>query len=110
MIKKNRKAILFGFLSTVTASLLMVNSAKAESLYNTPQQGSETSKLEAYLKFTKIVSLIEDQYVDDLNTSSIINKALKGLLSNLDAHSSFMDAKESKELQVQTNGSLVVWV
>jgi len=56
------------------------------------------------LKFTKIVSIIEEQYVDELNTSEIIDKALKGLLSNLDAHSSFMDAKESKELQVQTNG------
>jgi len=103
MIKKNKKAILFGFLSTVTASLLMVSSAKADNFYDV-RPNNETSKLEAYLKFTKIVSLIEDQYVDELNTSDIIDKALKGLLTNLDAHSSFMDAKESKELQVQTNG------
>ena len=103
MIKKNKKAILFGFLSTVTASLLMVSSAKADNFYDM-RLNNENSKLEAYLKFTKIVSLIEDQYVDELNTSDIIDKALKGLLSNLDAHSSFMDAKESKELQVQTNG------
>jgi carboxyl-terminal processing protease len=103
MIKKNKKTILFGFLSTVTASLLMISSAKADNFYDA-RPSSETSKLEAYLKFTKIVSLIEDQYVDELNTSDIIDKALKGLLTNLDAHSSFMDAKESKELQVQTNG------
>jgi carboxyl-terminal processing protease len=103
MINKNKKAILFGFLSTVTASLLLVSNVQADNLYNN-RPNRDTSKLEAYLKFTKIVSLIEDQYVDDLNTSDIIDKALKGLLSNLDAHSSFMDAKESKELQVQTNG------
>jgi len=103
MINKNKKAILFGFLSTVTASILLVSNAQADNLYNN-RPNSDTSKLEAYLKFTKIVSLIEDQYVDELNTSDIIDKALKGLLSNLDAHSSFMDAKESKELQVQTNG------
>jgi len=103
MINKNKKAILFGFLSTVTASLLLVSNVQADNLYdNRPNR--DTSKLEAYLKFTKIVSLIEDQYVDELNTSDIIDKALKGLLTNLDAHSSFMDAKESKELQVQTNG------
>jgi carboxyl-terminal processing protease len=103
MINKNKKAILFGFLSTVTASLLLVSNVQADNLYdNRPNR--DTSKLEAYLKFTKIVSLIEDQYVDELNTSNIIDKALKGLLTNLDAHSSFMDAKESKELQVQTNG------
>jgi len=103
MINKNKKAILFGLLSTVTASLLLVNNAHADNIY-TNRPIRDTSKLEAYLKFTKIVSIIEEQYVDDLNTSDIINKALKGLLANLDAHSSFMDAKESKELQVQTNG------
>ncbi len=103
MIKKNKKTILFGFLSTVAASILLVNTAQADNLYD-DKPNSDSSKLEAYLKFTKIVSLIEDQYVDELNTSDIIDKALKGLLSNLDAHSSFMDAKESKELQVQTNG------
>ena len=103
MIKKNKKAILLGFLSAVTASLLMVSNAKAENVYDTRQK-NDTSKLEAYLKFTKIVSLVEEQYVDELNTSDIIDKALKGMLVNLDAHSSFMNAKESKDLQVQTNG------
>ncbi len=103
MIRKNKKALLFGFLSTVTASLLFVSNAQADSPYE-ENQAKQTSKLEAYLKFTKIVSIIEEQYVDDLNASDIIDKALKGMLSNLDAHSSFMDAKESKELQVQTNG------
>jgi len=100
MIKRDKKAILFGFLSTVTASILMVSSVKADSL----KRDTSSEKLEAYLKFTRIVKIIEEQYVDELNTSEIIDKALKGLLSNLDAHSSFMDAKESKELQVQTNG------
>jgi len=100
MIKKNKKTILFGFLSTVTASLLLVNNAQADNIYTI----RDTSKLAAYLKFTNIIKIIEEQYVDDLNTSDIIDKALKGLLANLDAHSSFMDAKETKELQVQTNG------
>jgi len=103
MINKNKKAIFFGFLSTITASILFVSSANADNLYNGSEE-SDAKKLEAYLKFTKIVSIIEKQYVDELNTTDIINKALKGLLSNLDAHSSYMDAKESKELQVQTNG------
>ena len=101
MILKNKKAILLGFLSSITASAVLTTSLQADSLN---YQDKQTSKLEAYLKFTKIVQLIEEQYVDDINASTIINKALKGLLANLDAHSSFMDAKESKELQVQTHG------
>ncbi|RUM70589.1 MAG: peptidase S41 [Sulfurovum sp.] len=98
---KNKKAILFGFLSTVTASFIFATSAQAN---NFDEQSIHTSKLEAYLKFTRIVQLIEEQYVDDINASDIINNALKGMLSNLDAHSSFMDKKETKELQVQTHG------
>ncbi len=91
-----------GFISTVTASLIFATSAQAEN-FDTPNS-QQASKLQAYLKFTKIVQLIEEQYVDDINASDIIDNALKGMLSNLDAHSSFMDAKETKELQVQTNG------
>jgi len=91
-----------GFISTVTASLIFATSVQAEN-FNAPTS-QQTSKLQAYLKFTKIVQLIEEQYVDDINASDIIDNALKGMLSNLDAHSSFMDAKETKELQVQTNG------
>ena len=101
MIIKNKKAILFGFLSTVTASFIFATSAQANDF---DQESVHTSKLEAYLKFTNIVKLIEEQYVDDINASDIINNALKGMLSNLDAHSSFMDKKETKELQVQTHG------
>ena len=102
MIIKNKKAILFGFISTITASVILTTSSAQANSYET--QNNQTSKLQAYLKFTRIVQIIEDQYVDDINASTIINKALKGLLSNLDAHSSFMDAKETKELQVQTHG------
>ena len=102
MIIKNKKAILLGFISTVAASLILTSSAQAENYDNT--SSNQTSKLQAYLKFTKIVQLIEEQYVDDINASDIIDNALKGMLSNLDAHSSFMDAKETKELQVQTHG------
>lgn len=101
MIIKNKKAILLGFISSVAATVILSTSLQADSI---DRQNEQTSKLEAYLKFTKIVQLVEEQYVDDINASDIINNALKGMLSNLDAHSSFMDAKETKELQVQTNG------
>jgi carboxyl-terminal processing protease len=61
-------------------------------------------KLDAYIKFTKILNLIEHEYVDDVNTTTLVNKALKGLVSNLDAHSSYMDKDEYKDLNVHTKG------
>ena len=65
---------------------------------------TQQTRLAAYEKFVKVVNMIEAYYVDEINTTTIINKALKGLLPELDAHSSYMDKKAYKELKVQTNG------
>jgi len=65
---------------------------------------TQQARLAAYEKFVTVVNIIEAYYVDELNTTTIINKALKGLLPNLDPHSSFLDKESYKELKVQTNG------
>ena len=102
MLKKNRKIVAVGFALSVAAGLA-VGSATL-SAKEAPKSENRESKLEAYLKFTKILNLIEEQYVDEINTTALINKALKGLMANLDAHSTYMDAKAFKELNVQTKG------
>ncbi|WP_187648514.1 S41 family peptidase [Nitrosophilus labii] len=63
-----------------------------------------TSRLDAIAKFTKVVGTVEKYYVDPLTIEDIINKAIAGLLSNLDAHSSFLDKRHFKELKIQTEG------
>lgn len=68
------------------------------------QDIQNSQKLEVYIKFTQILKVIEEQYVDEVNTTTLVNKALKGLMSNLDAHSAYMDKKSFKELNVQTKG------
>jgi carboxyl-terminal processing protease len=65
---------------------------------------TQQTRLAAYEKFVKVVNMIEAYYVDDINTTTIINKALKGLLPELDAHSSYLDKKAYKELKIETSG------
>jgi len=65
---------------------------------------NQQTRLAAYEKFVKVVNMIEAYYVDELNTTTIINKALKGLLPNLDPHSSYLDKASYKELKIQTSG------
>ena len=102
MLTKNKKIVVAGFAFTILTGLAMgITSLNAKE--STPVESRE-SKLQAYLKFTKILNLIENQYVDEVNTTDLINKALKGLMSNLDAHSTYMDAKAFKDLTVQTKG------
>jgi len=101
MITKNKKTIALGLLSTIIAGLIISTSAQAKN-EDVAEAGS--SKLEAYIKFTKILNIIDKEYVDELNTSDLVDKALDGLLSNLDAHSSFMNKKSFNDLNVQTSG------
>ncbi|MFT7879155.1 MAG: S41 family peptidase [Sulfurimonas sp.] len=101
MIQKSKKVIAAGLLSTLIGSYFVGGFAHAEI---TPKQSSAKEKLEAYLKFTQILNVIETQYVDEVNTTALVDKALKGMLNNLDAHSTFMDTKAYKDLNVQTKG------
>jgi len=100
MIQKNGKIIILGLFSTLMAVMLLVTTSDAKS----DTQQTEKSKLESYIKFTKIVNLINTQYVDEVNTTDLIDKALKGLLNNLDAHSAYMNEKDYKDLNEQTKG------
>ncbi len=101
MIKKSKKIMATGLISTLTAAYLVGGFAQAKDA--TPQSTAK-EKLEAYIKFTQILNVIEKEYVDETNTTELINKALKGLMTNLDSHSAFMNTKEFKDLNVQTKG------
>lgn len=105
MIKKSKKIMLAGLLSAVATTYMLGTFAQAkENTAKTYVKSTAKEKLEAYIKFTQILNVIESQYVDDVNTTALVDKALKGLMTNLDAHSTFMDTKSFKDLSVQTKG------
>jgi len=101
MLKKNGNIIMAGFAITLITGIL-VGSPNLYAKETTKQ--TRVSKLDSYIKFTQILNLIETQYVDEVNTSDLVNKALKGLMTNLDAHSAYMDAKSFSDLDIQTKG------
>ena len=82
----------FGFFLVFAVGMLSHLSAQ------TPQE----KRIEALGKLTKAMAIVEKYYVDDLNFTQISDKTISGLLSNLDAHSSYLDEKAFKEMQIQT--------
>jgi carboxyl-terminal processing protease len=99
---KNKKYITLGFASvTVAISLLFSANLFAKSTDNT---NKEASRLQALAKFTKVISIVEQYSVDDITIEELMDKALKGMMSNLDAHSNFLTQKDYKKLKVQTDG------
>ncbi|WP_456449214.1 S41 family peptidase [Hydrogenimonas sp.] len=99
-MKKKRGFIAAGFLSTAAALTLVTT----PNLFAKTENKTTVSKLEALTKFTQVIGTVEKYYVDDLTINDIINKAIKGLMANLDAHSSFLDEKSFKEMKIQTSG------
>ncbi len=55
--------------------------------------------------FADVMDLVQQQYVEKVNTSKLIQGAIKGMLQELDPHSTYMTPDEYKELQVETSGS-----
>ncbi len=55
--------------------------------------------------FSNVLSIVQQNYVDDIDTQETIEGAIRGMLSSLDPHSSFLKADDFKELQVETKGS-----
>ncbi len=99
---KKKRYITLGFLSTVVAASIF---STTTVLAKTPTTHELTKdRLQALAKYTKVIQTVEQYYVDDVNITDIINKSLSGLLSNLDAHSSFLDQKKYSDMQISTNG------
>lgn len=65
---------------------------------------NDKSRLASLAKFTRVLATIEKYYVDDIKIDEIVKKSIEGMLSNLDAHSSYLDAKHYKDLKIQTEG------
>ena len=98
---KNKKFMTLGFVS-VALSLSFVLSTNLFAKES--KESSEQSRLEALSKFTKVLNIVEEYDVDKVTIEELIDKALKGMMENLDAHSNYLTQKDYKRLQVQTNG------
>ncbi|MFA7083012.1 MAG: S41 family peptidase [Arcobacteraceae bacterium] len=76
---------------------------ETKSDVETPFEDTPT-RFESLSKLTKVIGTVEKYYVDELKLQEIVDKTLKGLMHELDAHSSYMDKKYFKEMQIQTDG------
>ena len=54
--------------------------------------------------FSDVVERIRAEYVEPVNDKELIENAINGMLTGLDPHSSYMNAKSFKDMQVQTKG------
>jgi carboxyl-terminal processing protease len=87
--------IFCGFWLTATAVV-------ADSSTDTQQQG--LLPLEDLRTFTRIYDHIRSGYVEEVTDATLLEYAIKGMLAELDPHSSYLDKKAFQDLQVHTTG------
>jgi carboxyl-terminal processing protease len=56
-------------------------------------------------KLTTIFQLIENGYVDSLNTGEVIENTIPAILENLDPHTAYIPARNMKEVQEEMQGN-----
>ena len=76
----------------------------SQNIFAKEEVAPDQTRFESLSKLTKVIGTVEKYYVDDIKLQEIVDKALKGLMQELDAHSSYLDKKASKEMAIQTQG------
>lgn len=101
MSSKRFLAAITGFTGSLALCVFLASNLQAK-----PKNPSDLmqQRLESLDKLTKTLAIVEQYYVDDENITDLIDKSLSGLLSNLDAHSSFLNEKDFNDMKIQTSG------
>ncbi len=67
-------------------------------------QRNETIPFTELRTFTEVFSRIQADYVEPVTDEALLENAIRGMLSGLDPHSTYLDPDEYKELRIGTTG------
>jgi len=96
--------IFLGALAGVAGALaLSPGHLQHQARAETPSQTATDTYRQLEL-FGLIFDQVREHYVDNPDTHKLVESAVSGMLSGLDPHSSYMDAKEFSEMQVENSG------
>jgi len=70
-----------------------------------PGAGAETAETYKELRlFSEILSIVQNNYVEEVDAGKLLIGAINGMLATLDPHSSFMPPDVYQEMQIDTRG------
>ena len=69
-----------------------------------PSSGNGTLPLETVRTLSEVFNKIQSNYVEPVKDKALLENAIRGMLSGLDPHSTYLDAKAFEELRVGTTG------
>jgi carboxyl-terminal processing protease len=96
MRRLNHRFLLGFFAGTLSAALLVIATAGTGSLAST--------RYEDLSLFSDVLRLVRNNYVEPVDESQLVRGAVRGMLQELDPHSSYLDPEAHKEMQIDTRG------
>jgi len=85
--------------------IFLIGILPTQSLYaDEPIKEPKSNTYNKLKVFSEILSLIESSYVEPLGSDTMIDGAIKGMVTALDPHTSYLPPVSYKEMQVQTTG------
>nr|MBP7943475.1 PDZ domain-containing protein [Polynucleobacter sp.] len=91
---KNFALVSVGLIAGVAATI---------QLSATAQQGA-TLPLDELRTLSNVFAQIKREYVEPIEDKQLLTDAVKGMVSSLDPHSTYLDKKDFSEMQEQTSG------
>ncbi|HEY5733512.1 MAG TPA: S41 family peptidase [Gammaproteobacteria bacterium] len=92
-------------------TLLVATALYAQENTDTAENGQETAKeqeltipFDEVRTFADIFARVKKDYVEPVEDKSLMKSAIRGMLSGLDPHSTYLDADEYKDLHEGTTG------
>jgi carboxyl-terminal processing protease len=99
MKRSSRARWLFPFLISVFLFLLGLK-------YDVEVSPAADKSIYKNLKvFNEVLRMVEKNYVEEVDSKTLMAGAINGMMKSLDPHSSYMTAEIYKELEVETRGS-----
>jgi carboxyl-terminal processing protease len=96
-----RRRLRIRFLLTFLAGVIV---AGALPIFTGNVTHSMASRYDDLSLFTSVLTLVRGNYVEPIEDSDLIRGAVRGMLDELDPHSSFLDVEAYEEMQVDTKG------
>ncbi len=97
-MRRDRSRLLLTFAAGVMSATMVIG------LVGVVGSVSASSRYEDLSLFTSVLNLVRRNYVEEVQERDLVHGAVRGMLQELDPHSSFLDIDAYKEMQVDTKG------
>ena len=67
--------------------------------------GDHERAMEQARLFAEVMQRVKREYVEPIDDSELLDAAIRGMVSDLDPHSEFLDANEYRDIRISTTGS-----